>query len=439
MQKINLQNKKINVVALLLLGVTIAALTGIGFLEGAGCGLLYNPTVSQPATAYGLIMLPLNGLLFALLGVLIVTFQSTNRIGWILLLLGLTISLTMTTEIYAACSLAGTLPLPGVSYVVWFNNVLSIFFQLGFTFIPLLFPNGAYLSSRWRRFGHAALIIICLETLLKAVWPGPMSNLLYPNSINNPFAINFQPPPWLDNLVSQISAFMGVFVVAATFSLVLRWRHAKSEIRQQIKWLTFFLATSGLLFVFVEIIGVSFYPAIFDGWFYLVELAIFWMGFPVVIGLAVFKYRLYDIDFIIRRTLVYGFVTGILALIYLGAVIQLQNLFLEFTGQESPLAVVISTLVIATLFNPLRIRIQDVIDHRFYRKKYDAEKILASFAEAARVEVDVDHLGQALLTAVQVSMQPDQTSLWLAGDSEKHGKQYLQKNKRDAVVEKFLE
>jgi hypothetical protein len=139
------------------------------------------------------------------------------------------------------------------------------------------------------------------------------------------------------------------------------------------------------------------YPAIFEGWFYLFELAIFWLGFPLVIGLAVFKYRLYDIDIIIRRTLQYTLLTGLLALIYFGSVVLLQRLFESFTGRQSPIIIVVTTLAIAALFNPLRLRVLDFIDRRFYRRKYNAERALAQFAASARDEVDMENLTMELL------------------------------------------
>ncbi len=128
-------------------------------------------------------------------------------------------------------------------------------------------------------------------------------------------------------------------------------------------------------------------------------------------GIAILRHRLFDIDIIIRRTLQYSVLSGVLALLYLGGVTLIQTLF--FSGQSSRVAVVVSTLVIAALFNPLRLRIQEVIDRRFYRTKYDAERVLARFAATARDEVEIDKLTQALLDAVQETMQPEKVSLWL--------------------------
>ncbi|GAH34212.1 unnamed protein product, partial [marine sediment metagenome] len=128
---------------------------------------------------------------------------------------------------------------------------------------------------------------------------------------------------------------------------------------------------------------------------------------------SILRYRLWDIDILIRRTLVYAVLTALLLILYFGSVVLLQQFFRALTGQDSPIVIVISTLVIAALFSPLRNRVQNIIDRRFYRRKFDAQQALAAFAATARDEVDLDHLQVELVSIVQETMQPEQVSLWL--------------------------
>jgi hypothetical protein len=194
-----------------------------------------------------------------------------------------------------------------------------------------------------------------------------------------------------------------ITLVLALLSLALRFHRAAGVERQQIKWLLYVAA----LFLTAQL-AISF-GAIGEQFTSLVAL-----GFPIAIGIAVLRYRLFDIDVIIRKTLVYTALTALLALVYFGSVVLLQRLFGAVTGiGQSPLAVVVSTLVIAALFTPLRRRIQDAIDRRFFRKKYDAQRVLAQFALTARDETDLDTLTGELARVVQETMQPEQVSVWL--------------------------
>ncbi|MFN2152780.1 MAG: hypothetical protein ACK2T5_14345, partial [Anaerolineales bacterium] len=199
------------------------------------------------------------------------------------------------------------------------------------------------------------------------------------------------------------------WIFVCVISLFVRFHRARGVEREQIKWL-FYAAAVFALFYLPSFIGNT-YSENDNLWNMLLPIGM--STFPIAIGIAILRYRLYDIDIIIRKTLQYAILTGLLALVYFGNVILLQSLTENLFGEQSPLVIVLSTLAIAALFNPLRSRIQDFIDRRFYRKKYDAEQALAQFAATARDEVDMDQLNAALLQVVEQTMQPESVSLWL--------------------------
>jgi hypothetical protein len=206
--------------------------------------------------------------------------------------------------------------------------------------------------------------------------------------------------------------------LGAVISLVVRFRRARGDERQQIKWFASAAALTLVWIVFAFVI-VELLPSAEGG---LPEATIPLSGLlvlpsiPIATGIAILRYRLYDIDRIINRTLVYGSLTAMLVGVYVGSTVVLQGLLRALTGQESQLAIVASTLAIAALFNPLRRRIQSFIDRRFYRRKYDARKILEAFSDKLRDETDLNALSDDLVGVVRETMQPAHVSLWLRPD-----------------------
>jgi hypothetical protein len=209
-------------------------------------------------------------------------------------------------------------------------------------------------------------------------------------------------------------------MLASVISLVMRYRRSRGEERQQIKWIAFAASFVGLLYL-IAMVCAFIFPS--GAWFQAGSpLWLDLLGYaalssftlvPIAIGFAVLRYRLYEIDIIINRTLVYGSLTTALALLYLGSVVFLQYASRALTGGESQLAIVASTLAIAALFNPLRRRIQKIIDRRFYRRKYDAQKTLSVFSKTLREETDFEALNAELLSVIRETMQPEHVSLWL--------------------------
>jgi hypothetical protein len=201
-------------------------------------------------------------------------------------------------------------------------------------------------------------------------------------------------------------------ILVAVASLVVRFGRSRSEERQQIKWLA--LAASAIPVWFLTNAPIQ---AAAPNLFQVVDALIVFALIPVAAGVAILRHKLYDIDQIINRTLVYGSLTATLALVYVGGVVGLQSVFRVLTGQESTLAVVASTLVVAALFGPLRRRVQAFVDRRFYRRKYDATKTLEAFSAKLRDETDLGTLNDHLLGVVSETMQPAHVSLWLRPDA----------------------
>jgi hypothetical protein len=283
----------------------------------------------------------------------------------------------------------------------------------------VLFPTGRLPTPRWRPatwlLGLQIVLTIGLVTFLTVdlfqafaktkVGQGEISLTPLVES-NSPFSlsIHVRSIPEIALLGIVLALISLVLVLLGLWSQIRRFRHGSGIERQQIKWviLAVTLWAFGLFLLLIPI-GVP-----------VIILAYISPLIPIAIALAILRYRLFDIDLIIRKTLVYGVLTGTLLLIYFGAVTLLQTLVTAISGQSSPIIIVISTLIIAALFSPLRRRIQEIIDRRFYRQRYNAEKILSSFAETARDEVNLDELTAELLNVTQKSLQPETVSLWLS-------------------------
>jgi hypothetical protein len=284
------------------------------------------------------------------------------------------------------------------------------------TFLILLFPDGRLPSSRWRPVAWLCGAVIATNVVVGILVPGPLSEV---RNVRNPFGLEGQ--RWLADANETIGLLFPLCLLASASSLLLRYLRAGEEVREQIKWLAF-AASVVALGVSGAVIHGTFFSSGAAGSTYpllgnLLEdtITLSFGGVPVAIGFAVLKHRLYDIDILINRTLVYGSLTIMLATVYLGGVTATQALFQTFTGQGdlSQLAIVVSTLVIAGLFNPLRRRVQSFIDRRFYHNKYDARKTLEVFSASLRNETDLDGLNAQLVTVVRETMQPEHVSLWL--------------------------
>jgi hypothetical protein len=394
--------------------------------------LYVTAPAAQPSSDWGsggaigdlLILAPF--LAFTIVGALIASRRPENPIGWICLVAGLFWTLIALDGQYIAYALAttGVVPLPAavaLNQWAWVPPVglLSIY-------LILLFPDGKLPSRRWRPVAWFSGAVLIMGSLSIALAPGPLPDL---GGVRNPFGLEGH--PWIADASNVISALIPLCALASALRLVLRYRRSGSEEREQIKWIALvgsFVGLMSLITVFSTLIfeplflGATGTQPLWLGVLQDVELLSF-AGIPVAVGFAVLKYRLYDIDLLINRALVYGSLTATLALVYFGGVVSLQYLFRALTGQGSTLAVVASTLAIAALSSPLRRRIQAFIDRRFYRKKYDARKTLEAFSTKLRDGTDLDALSNDLVGVVRETMQPAHVLLWLRPDSTWEGEQ----------------
>ncbi len=340
---------------------------------------------------------------FALVGSVLVAKIPTHPISWIMVTIGLTVGLGVAADTYAAYIMA-THGSPNILAVLgaWFNDIYWYpLLMLALVYIPLLFPDGHLPSPRWFPLallpGITTMVIVALSAFRETLIGQSM-----PYRIDNPIGIAGLPIDENHPLNIIMEFLIGISLLGAAAAVLVRFRRSAGVERQQLKW---FLTAVALLPVM----------QIFDALTNLGDLGFIFsiVAIPTSIGIAILRYRLYDIDLIIRRTLQYTLLTGLLALVYFGSVVLLQSTFETLTGQGSPVVIVISTLGIAALFTPLRRRVQDFIDRRFYRRKYDAEQTLSEFAAIARDEVDLEKLTDSLIGAVAETMQPEQVSLWL--------------------------
>jgi hypothetical protein len=343
-------------------------------------------------------------LAYSVIGALVASRHPRNPVGWTLCGLSLYAGLIALAEGYAEYFLAGEGGSRGWGEAAaWFANwSWAPFVLVPPTLLLLYFPDGRLPSRRWRLVPWCAGLGITLFTFSVAVEPRSLQD--YP-SVVNPYSIEGPVFRLVIDLVSAPLVLVGILASAA--SVVVRFRRATSVERQQIKWFTF----AGCLLVAAIIVGsvISYWSEDAANALILVGL----LGLPVALGAAILRYRLYDIDVVINRTLVYVTLTATLALVYFGSVVLLQRAFVFLTGEGSQLTVVVSTLTIAALFVPLKRRLQNLIDRRLYRRKYDAQKTLSAFSEKLREETDLEALNAELLTVIRETMQPEHVSLWL--------------------------
>jgi hypothetical protein len=377
-------------------------------IAGASAGyLLFMSSGSPPPSVLTTLC---SFLAFPAIGALIVSRRPQNTVGWIFCAIGLGTGTTAFSGGFVQHAIAtgadaqlATGLVDAIGNGLWIVNL-----GLG-SLLLYLFPNGRLPSHRWRPFfwmDAAALVATSLSDLLQ---PGPLEQVGDRQLVVNPLGIPAV-APLLDAIDTIGHILLVPLVLAAIVSLIVRYRHAEGAQRQQIKWFVY----GATLMALIIAVTTAVFPEQSVG--SSLGFAVAFVMLPLGAGVGVLRYRLYDIDVIINRTLVYGSLTLLLALVYFGSVIGMQQAARVVTGQQAssnPLVIVLSTLLIAALFNPSRRRLQTAIDRRFYRSRYDAAKTLERFATSLRSEIELTELREHLLAAVDGTMRPAHVSLWL--------------------------
>ena len=346
---------------------------------------------------------PLPALLaFAVVGALVAARQPRNSVGWLLLAVAGCMTVRLVGESYARYALI-TSPgsLPGGLYGAWLQWSWFGVVAILAIFLPLYFPTGRLLSPRWRPVLWLGIAYLSSAVVSNALQPGPTEWLEHVRPARNPVVYLPAAKPLLDVIgVAGLCLLPGVG--GAIAALVVRFRRSGGIERQQLKWFTYAAALAPLPFLVYEVV-----PGVFE-----LLLAVTLPLVPISVGIAILRYRLYEIDRIINRTLVYGLLTAVLGLGYAAG--SLVSILVVGVGSGPPSwLVAAATLAAAAVFRPARRRIQAVVDRRFNRRRYDAARTIQAFSGRLREQIDLDTLSSEVLAVVDQTMEPTRVSLWL--------------------------
>jgi hypothetical protein len=396
------------VIGLICVGAALGSLALL--VAGAGES---TPGDSVGVGGWGGFGFVLSALAFGSVGAILVARMPENRVGWLLALSGGAFGVGDLTYQYADQVLFGQLgQLPGGTVAALLQN-LTLSPALGPVGLALLlFPDGRVPSRRWRLAVLPAIAGSALIAIGYALRPGPIDKPF--EHVANPLGIT---GTWelMDTTLAVGFMLNALGLVLAGVAMVSRLRRATGLERQQVKWVAFSAVVTGLFIVpynasyFLGIDGIN---QVRD-----VALGAALCAFPIAAGIAITRHRLYDIDLVINRALVYAALTALLAGTYLGSVLLLGVALEPVTG-GSGLAIAASTLAVAGLFRPARARIQDLVDRRFFRSKYDAQQTLERFSTRMRDQVDLDGIGDDLIAVVAGTVQPRSVSLWLRASDD---------------------
>jgi MFS family permease len=359
--------------------------------------------------------------LYGTLGALIASRRPGNPIGWIFCAMAAALGLLSAAYGYADYALYATDDtLPGAKLTAWLTNWLfmaPVFIAPCLLF--LLFPDGRPASPRWRPLVWAVAVVAAGAIFATALEPGRLDAHPY---VENPLGLG-KPFGSIVRVAKDVTDVVAipVFLVSLA-SVVVRLRRSGGRERLQVKWVAYAAVLTTISFATSFLLGLLPSGQTAADVFFLVGVVGF-TGIPVAAGTAILRHRLYEIDLLINRTLVYGSLTVMLVAVYAGSIVILQGFLRAITGQESQLAIVASTLAVAALFSPLRQRVQGLVDRRFYRRKYDAAKTLDAFSVRLRDETQLDTLSEDLVGVVTRTVQPAHASLWLRPETGSKGEQ----------------
>ncbi|MDQ6650066.1 MAG: hypothetical protein M3Z02_08130 [Actinomycetota bacterium] len=340
---------------------------------------------------------PALGVAFPIFGALVASRRPENRVGWLMCAIGLVVAAEMLVGEYTAwCLSSGRSGTPGLVWVAWVNEWLWVPpFTSVLTLVLLLFPDGRPPSPRWRPAVAVAAVGICGLSVSVALHPGPLVDFpVFANPVTGPAVVR--------TAAGAAGAAVAISALAGIAALLGRFVRASGVERLQVKWFAF-AAFAAVVEVAVAV-NLNAHSVISA-----VAQFVAVGALPAAMGLAILRYRLYDIDRIISRTVSYAVLTGLLV----GTYAALVTLVTRLLPASSSVAVAASTLVVAALFQPLRRRVQVVVDRRFNRARYDAEHTVEAFSRRLRAEVDLDSVHRDLLAVVSRTMEPSLVSLWL--------------------------
>lgn len=373
-------------------------------LAAIALGILDRSVQSLVAT----IMFSIVTVGFATIGALIVWRHRAHSIGWLFIAVAFFFSfchnLAQNYAVYTLVVDPGSWPAGTAAF--WFaSTALDTFYVGAMLLLLLLFPDGRPLTPRWRPLVAVAILAMLLGM---ATGGKPFTSEPPLQAVHNPLALSGS---WLTAIDVALAVDVPLTIVAllaGAASMVLRFRRSTGTERQQVKWVV-----AGVLIWLVTFAVDLAFIAAGIGWFETIPFVLSIVLFPVVMALAILRYRLYDVDLVIRKTLVYACLIAVLGAVYLGGLAALGSLSVSATGQSNEVAATVTTLVVALAFQPLRRRIQHAIDRRFSRRTVDAETALRAFSGRLREEVDLDALCNELTGVVEHTFQPRHTSLWL--------------------------